>query len=531
MIENRLLPILLLSVFLSPTALAWSADSNATADTAACSAIREADFSQVQDAPLKILTVESVEATAHAAPFCKVQGYIYPQVQIEVRLPLAKNWNGKLITNGNGGWAGSLDGGGCDSRLRRGYACVTTDTGHRGGDGMWAKDNLPAQVDFGYRSIHVATLAAKAIVSRYYSKAAQRSYYMGCSTGGYQGLVEAQRFPWDFDGIIVGAPDMDEADLTMREIWAQKANLDAAQKPILDAPARELLHQAALAKCDMDDGVKDGLISNPVECFPDPAKLLCREGQSQSCLTSAQVEAAKRIYDGPPHEEEKAVRGALAGSELNWDFGTDTSYADSLFNEMIYGASAGWTTATYDFDRDYKRLGLAALYTDTNPDLRPFKAGGGKLLVYQGGTDVTEMPTAIVDYYQTVEKVMGGAKPTQDFFRLFVIPGMNHCGGGTGAYSIDYLTYLENWVEKQQPPDEMIGARVSDSYLASLPPPEGLSADASQEQRIAAARGRLQFPLDPQIPLSFSRPMYPYPRYAKYASGDPNLASSFRPAQ
>ena len=169
---------------------------------------------------------------------------------------------------------------------------------------------------------------------------------------------------------------------------------------------------------------------------------------------------------------------------------------------MIYGASAGWTSSNYDFDRDYKRLGLAALYTDTNPDLRHFKAAGGKLLVYQGGTDTTEMPTAIVDYYETVEKVMGGSKPTQDFFRLFVIPGMNHCGGGVGAYSIDYLTYMENWVERDQAPDEMIGARVSDSYLLSLPLPEGLPADASRERRIAAATRKLQFPLDPKIPLS-----------------------------
>jgi hypothetical protein len=280
----------------------------------------------------------------------------------------------------------------------------------------------------------------------------------------------------------------------------------------------------------MDDGVKDGLISNPVGCLVDPAKLLCKAGQSQPCLTETQVEAAKRIYDGPPHAEEKPVRGALAGSELNWDFGTDTRYADSLFKDMIYGASAGWSSATYDFDRDYKRLGMAALYTDTNPDLRPFKASGAKLLVYQGGTDVTEMPTAIVDYYQTVEKVMGGVEQTQDFFRLFVIPGMNHCGGGTGAYSIDYLTYLENWVEKNQPPDQMIAARVSDSYLAAQPLPEGLPPDASRDLRIAVARRQLQFPLDPSIPLSFSRPVYPYPHFAKYTKGDPNQAASFHSA-
>jgi feruloyl esterase len=418
---------------------------------------------------------------------------------------------------GNGGWAGVLSGGACDGNLKRGYACVTTDTGHRGrgDDGLWAQDNLAAQVDFGYRAIHVATLAAKSIVNRYYSKDAQRAYFMSCSTGGYQGMVEAQRFPWDFDGIIAGAPDMDEADLTMREVWAQRSQLDANGKAILDAGALAILHQAALDECDMDDGVKDGLIGNPVGCSFDPSKILCKAGETQRCLTAAQVEAAKRIYAGPPHTQERAVRGALPGSEKTWDFGTGTKYADSLFQYMIYGVSPGWTSATYDFERDYKRLGIAAIYTDTNPDLRRFKAAGGKLLVFQGGTDTVEMPTAIVDYYQTVEKVMGGLKPTQDFFRLFIIPGMNHCGGGDGATSIDYLTYLESWVEQNHAPDKMIGAHVSDSYLNSLP-------EASRY---------VSLPLDPKIPVSFTRPMYPFPQFARYVSGDPKDAASFRPAQ
>jgi len=527
-----LLAVMAFAASESHSAWAWPTDTKPDAsETAACSALGNGDFSQTQDAPVQVTSAKVVEVSGQAASFCKVEAYVYPQVGIEVHLPLPNDWNGKLITTGNGGWAGSINSSACDPHLKRGYACVTTDTGHRGSDGMWAVNNLPPQVDFGYRAIHVSTLGAKAIVSRYYGKAAQRAYFMGCSTGGYQGLVAAQRFPWDFDGIIAGAPDMNEADLTMREIWAQRANLDGAGKQILDEPARELLHRAALEKCDMDDGVKDGIISNPVGCLPEPAKLLCSSGQSQQCLTAAQVEAAKRIYAGPPHAQEKAVRGALAGSELNWDFGTDTHYADSLFKEMIYGANPQWTSSNYDFDRDYKRLGLGALYTDTNPDLRQFKAAGGKLLVYQGGTDTTEMPTAIVDYYQTVEKVIGGSKPTQDFFRLFVIPGMNHCGGGVGANSIDYLTYLENWVERDQVPDEMIGARISESYLLSLPLPEGLPADAPREWRIAAAAGKLLFPLDPKIPLSFTRPVYPYPKFAKYASGDPNQATSFHPVQ
>ena len=181
---------------------------------------------------------------------------------------------------------------------------------------------------------------------------------------------------------------------------------------------------------------------------------------------------------------------------MGWDFGTDTKYTDSLFEYMIYGASQGWTSTSYDFEHDYKRLGLAALYNDSNPDLRRFEAAGGKLLVYQGGNDVVEMPTAIVDYYQTVEKVMGGLESTQTFFRLFIIPGMNHCGGGDGATSIDYLNYLEAWVEHNQPPEMMIGSHD-----------------------------------DPKDPRKFTRPMYPFPKVARYQGGDPNDAGSFQSTQ
>ena len=478
---------------------AWSSPTASPDDErSACSALVENDWSGIQDAPTQVLRTESVGASDKSPAFCRVEAYVYPEVGIEIHLPLAMGWNGKLIVTGNGGWAGILNGDSCDQHLKRGYACVTTDTGHRGrgDDGLWALNNLAAQVDFGYRAIHVATLAAKGIVAHYYTKDAQRAYFMSCSTGGYQGMVEAQKFPWDFDGIIAGAPDMDEADLTMREVWAQRSLYDRNGKQILDAGARSLLHQTALAECDMDDGVKDGIISNPVGCSFDPAKILCKAGQSQGCLSASQVEAAQRIYQGPPHVQERAIRGALPGSEMGWDFGTDTKYTDSLFEYMIYGASPGWTSTSYDFEHDYKRLGMAALYNDSNPDLRRFKAAGGKLLVYQGGNDVVEMPTAIVDYYQTVEKVMGGLEPTQTFFRLFIIPGMNHCGGGDGATSIDYLNYLEAWVEHNQPPEKMIGSHD-----------------------------------EPKDPRKFTRPMYPFPKVAKYQGGDPNDAGSFQSTQ
>ena len=489
----------ILVVSFVPKSSAWSTPVEASGgESSACSALAQMDWSAVQDAPTQVLRTEIVEASEKSPSFCRVEAYVYPEVGVEVHLPQAKEWNGKLIVTGNGGWAGMLNGESCDQHLKRGYACLTSDTGHRGrgDDGLWALNNLAAQVDFGYRAIHVATLAAKAILGHYYTREAQRAYFMSCSTGGYQGLVEAQRFPWDFDGIIAGAPDMDEADLTMREVWAQRSLYDGNGKAILDTGAMALLHQAALDQCDKEDGVKDGLISNPLECSFDPAKILCKAGQSQGCLSASQVEAARRIYQGPPHARERAIRGALPGSEMGWEFGTNTQYTDSLFEYMIYGASPRWTSASYDFEHDYKRLGMAVLYTDTNPDLRRFKAAGGKLIVYQGANDVVEMPTAIVDYYETVQKVMGGLESTQEFFRLFVIPGMNHCGGGDGASSIDYLSYLETWVEHNQRPDRMIGSHNN-----------------------------------PKGETTFTRPTYPYPKFAKYAAGDPNEATSFIPAE
>lgn len=514
--------------------------SGVDATTAAsCVALQQLDFAGLQDAPTKVTSAAVVAPVEGAPAYCKVDGTIDPHVGYEIRLPIS-GWNGKLIAVGNIGWGGLVNAFACDAYLRRGYACVATDTGHKGDANhqAWAADNLPAQVDFAFRAVHVGSLAAKAIVSRYYAKPPRKSYFVGCSTGGYEGLVEAQKFPWDFDGIIAGAPDMDEADLTMRAIWAHRAMFDAAGKPLLDASALAFLHRAALASCDLDDGVRDGLIGNPLACTVDPAKLLCPKGKAQDCLTADQVSAARKIYNGPPAPAGRpGVRGALPGSELAWPagFGADSmDDATGLFEHMIYGASPGWTAANYDFTRDYRRLGLAALYSDTDPDLRQFKAAGGKLIVYQGATDVIEQPTAIVDYYQTVEKVMGDPGSTKDFFRLFVVPGTNHCVGGSGAYTIDYLGYLEAWAEENKAPDVLVGAHVSDAYLAALPLPARLALMAAilpPERRTAIVSLLLPLPLDPKVPVGFSRPIYPYPSFATFRSGDPNQAASFGPAQ
>jgi hypothetical protein len=494
-----------------------------------CESLREANFTSVPDAPTELLRPELVSAEGGTPAYCDVRGYVSPQVGFELRLPL-NHWNQKYMQLGTAGWGGAV-GRSCLSYLSQGYACAESNSGHQGPGGLWAVDNLQAQLDFGYRAVHVTRLAARAIIERFYAQSTKKSYFMGCSTGGYQGLVEAERFPWDFDGIVAGAPDMDEADLSARDLWARRVMLDQAGHPILDDAALAILHEAALKACDADDGVQDGIIGDSLTCRVPVRDLICKTGLTGQCLTEAQARAAEQMYQGPPTFL-PSIRGALPGSERTWVRGlADPAYLDDLFEHMIYGLT-NLTTSNFNFDRDYQRLGLAALYTGTNPDLRRFKIAGGKLLVYQGEIDTSEMPTAAVDFYKSVERLIGGAKETESFFRLFMVPAMTHCTGGEGAYMINYLAAMEAWVEHASPPDKLIGLHPSDDFLAAQPLPPDLSASIVQnltrQGRIAIAARQLRFPLDPSVPITFSRPIYPYPLVAKYRGrGDKNAASSF----
>jgi feruloyl esterase len=496
------------------------------AATAQCNALERANFSRIQDAPTQIIRAKVVEAKGKDPAYCQVGGYVEPQVGFELLLPIA-NWNGKFFEVGCGGACGNLE-----STLwcpiDRGYACVVADMGHKGKgqDGLWAVNNLQAQVDFGYRGPHVAALAGKAITEHYYGKAPKYSYFWGCSTGGRQALVEAERFPWDFDGIIGGAPWIDDSDSTMNYVWAYRALKGADGKLVVSRADLQLVHDAALAKCDMDDGVKDGVISNPPACTFDPSELVCKAGQTVGCLTQIQANSVRKVYDGPRNSKGERIftRGAEPGSELAWlesytgwddvyghREGGDEEWALEYFRYMVIPpAGPCWQLTDYDFDRDYKRFGTGvqeSLLSAANPDLRKFKAAGGKLIVYQGWADPEVPPEKTIDFYQTVQRTMGGRAPTKSFFRLFMVPGMKHCSSGDGAFAIDYVSYMEAWVEHGQAPDMMIGAHV-----------------------LGVAVG-LKFPLDPSTPISFTRPIFPYPLWAKYkGTGDPNNSANFFPS-
>jgi len=509
---------------------------NSTDDTQ-CSTLASHDFSGIVDASAQInesrlvrnvddllaglgrnVPAEFMEQAERSVgsiqPYCRVSGYVTPNVGFELLLPV-NHWNGKFLHVGCLGWCGTTGWVGYFCAMHPDYACMGTDMGHNGAGGLWFRNNPQAQIDFSYRATHVTTLAGKAITEYYYGSGPRRSYFMGCSTGGYQGMVEAQRFPWDFDGIVAGAPDMDESDLAVRGVWIKQNFMGRDGEPVLGPEDIQLVHQAALGSCDLDDGVKDGIISDPVHCKFDPRRLICKAGESTHCLSAAQAQAVVNIYGSPvtSKDERLSSRGVWPGSEGNWsDTFTDT-WGDEYFEATALLTSPGkkWGYADFDFDHDYARSGAGVLFVDTNPDLRKFKAAGGKLISYQGGNDTLEIPGAVVDYYATAEKTMGGRVATQDFFRLFIIPGMNHCTDGDGVFVFDYLSYLEAWVERGRPPDTMIGMHVKD-----------LSKYGGWG---------LKVPLDPDIPVAFSRPVYPYPLYPKYRGrGNPARAENFGPA-
>jgi len=519
----------------SISALAQATSPAIDAVVAQCKALENVDFSGVQDAPTQLTGAKLMGSAAGVPAYCHVEGYITPQLDIDVRLPTS-NWNSKFLATSN-----VLSGDACDTYLKHGYACITIFRNGKKGmqdrERFATSNNLQAQVDRSYRSTHLLTLAGKAIVERYYSKAPERSYYMGCSGGGYGAMVEAQAFPWDFDGIVAGAPYFDATDWQLRAAWRARNLLDKSGQPILNDNDIQILHRAVLAKCDKDDGLDDGIIGNPVGCVFDPSELTCKAGKKGRCLALSQSEAVKLIYAGPMTSVgvQTSPPGVLPGSELNWNAGFfSRDYLDLLFKDTVYGASPMLKVMEFDFDRDYKRLGLGALFAHANPDLRKFKSAGGKLLAHQGGNDPTLVAGGIVDYYEITERAMGGRAATQDFFRLFVLPGVDHCGGGVGAYAIDYLSYLEAWVEHSKAPDVMIGAHIKDAYLAAQPikwpegekPPNALTP----EMKISIAAHNLDFPLDPRIPIAFTRPAYPYPLYAKYkGAGDHNDAANFGP--
>ena len=404
--------------------------------------------------------------------FCRVTATLAPSsdsdIKIEVWMP-ASGWNSKLETVGNGGWAGTISYPALASALLDGYATASTDTGHASAGGSFAFGHPETLIDFGYRSVHEMTVAAKAIIAVFYSRGPTTSYFRGCSTGGRQALAEAQLYPADYNGIIAGAPANFMTHLQTWGLWVALAvhKSEASYIPPEKYPA---IHKAVLDACDARDGLKDGLIGDPTRCQFDPAALVCKGTEEPSCLTVAQVEAARKLYSAAknPRTGQEIFPGFEPGSELGWaglagpqPFGIATD----LFKYVVF-KDANWDFHTFDFDRDVTLADQMDKHTinDIDPDLKEFFGRGGKLLMFHGWSDQLIAPLNSVNYYDGVLKEVGTAK-AEDSIRLFMIPGMAHCGGGEGPNRFETMDALTQWVERGRAPDQMIASHLTNAVV------------------------------------------------------------------
>jgi Tannase and feruloyl esterase len=418
------------------------------------------------------------EAAKKLPAFCRVAASLTPtsdsDIKIEVWLPTS-NWNGKLQAVGNGGWAGSISYPAMFEALARGYATSSTDTGHTGGNAAFALGHPEKLTDFAYRAVHETTLAAKKIIAAYYDNAPRRSYWTGCSQGGRQGLKEAQRFAADFDGIVAGAPAADWTGRASQSLRVAQA-LHATEASYIPAAKYPVVHKAVLDACDARDGVKDGVLEDPSRCAFDPKVLECKSGADEStCLTTPQVEVARKIYSSAANPQTKREVAALQpGSELGWATwgGQQPLGISSDHFKYVVFKDANWDFRTFNFEKDV----VLADQTDNgainalDPNLKPFIDRGGKLIQYHGWSDPQISPGNSVQYYKSVLETLGGAGKVQNSYRLFMVPGMAHCGGGEGPNNFDMVAALEQWVEKGKAPEQIVASRITDGRVERTRP-------------------------------------------------------------
>jgi feruloyl esterase len=368
-------------------------------------------------------------------------------------------WNGKLQAVGNGGWAGSFPYAAMANALRHGYAATATDTGHEGAGGNFALGHPEKLVDYAYRSEHEMTVTAKAIINAFYGAAPAQSYWNGCSTGGRQGLVEATRYPDDFDGIIAGAAANPKTHLDAWRMWmAQIAMKDQADRIL--ATQYPLIHQAVLNQCDAIDGVRDGLIEDPTKCHFDPKAIVCKStsdlGNEASCLTPRQAMSTRALL-GPARtpKGKEIFPGYAPGSELGWGLlmGGPDPYSVPLdqYRYIVFN-DPKWDWRTFDLERDLAvaEKAEAGTLSAVSTDLSAFAKRGGKLLMYHGWADQDVPPLASINFYNSIQP-----KSAQESVRLFMVPGMNHCAGGEGPNTFDAVAALEQWVERQKAPSRI----------------------------------------------------------------------------
>ena len=391
-------------------------------------------------------------------------------------------WNGKFHSAGGAAGANSAIGGSINTNpmleaIRTGYATAGTDSGHEGATLSFAPGRPEKVIDFGYRASHEMTVAAKAVIEVYYGTGPAYSYWNACAAGGRQGWMEVQRYPDDYDGLIVSDPANYWTHLQSWSMWVYQAT-HASEASYIPPAKYAVIHEAALAACDARDGVEDGVIDRPQTCRFDPAVIACSSDDGTDCLTAPQVEAARRIYSPAinPRTGEEIFPGLLLGSELQWDRLAGERvpyYASETFKYLVFDDPA-WDPASrpVDFGRDVdeadRRVGT--MLNSDNPDLGAFFDRGGKIIAYGGWADPLISPLNQVQFYDRFADTLGGRERIDDSYRLFMVPGMNHCRGGKGTDTFNMLSALEAWVERDEAPDRIEASKVEDGVVQRTRP-------------------------------------------------------------
>ncbi|MDH7798691.1 MULTISPECIES: tannase/feruloyl esterase family alpha/beta hydrolase [unclassified Beijerinckia] len=518
---KALIFLLLLGAGVAQMAPAWAQSASTvsvaridaqTRGAIECASLLQADFKTISEASTSITSATVVAASGGNKEYCKVEGTIAPQIGFELRLP-TQSWNGRYFQAGCFGMCGAIQTDRfCADAQAQDLVVSSNDMGHKGT--MWQADPwggvAEQRENFGKRSAHVVAVVSKAVINAYYGQRAARSYFRGCSTGGREGLSEAQFYPGDFDGIIAG----DFAMPTRQGIaaaWDAQYLLDTSDNDVFTLAKVELLHRAVMKACDKLDGLEDGILTDPRQCRFDPKTLLCAAGiDRDDCLTKAQIDAAVALYDGPRNSKGQRLTpgGRAFGSELGWGAGVYSGsknrleIANSALRNLAF-AEVRPTFSYRDFtwDKDVAAMESQVALFDvmpprTAPDLANFQKAGGKLIVYHGWADAGVPAVGTLDYYAQVHTRQGGLEATRDWFRVFLVPGMFHCSGGDAPNEFDLLSAMVAWVEKGIAPDGILATQ--------------LNADKSVKR---------------------TRPLYAYPAVAEYSGkGDVNDAANWHRA-
>lgn len=468
-ISSKLLATSAATLALGLAACSPSSDApeGAAITTAQCTEVDAASLGAVS------ATGEWIAAADGLPAYCEVTATLSPaegsEIGVVYRLP--EQWNGKLLGLGGGGWAGNITLEAASDGLRKGYATLQTDGGHASTspwDNSWAA-NPEAATDFSWRAIHEMTKAGKLLVADRYGNEHQRAYFHGCSTGGRMALMEAQRFPEDYDAIIAGAPVY---TLQVQTSAVLRNNAFARGNGGFSAEDLSLVHDAVMAACDAQDGLEDGLVNDPRQCGWNPAELQCSGAKTASCLTSGQVTALRTVYDGVRSPDgEWAMFPMSRGGEPGWSLfvGTDGAGNDQTGGGGLLGlAPLLFGDRTVDFGAfspatdvpQVRQSAFAQMYEAKDPDLGAFFGRGGRLLLWHGENDPGPSPVGTNDYAQAVAAQAAGAA---EGMRYFLMPGVEHCRGGPGADQVDLLDALDRWVESGEAPDRVIGTKADGS--------------------------------------------------------------------